>query len=215
MKPAWDKLMDEFKDSTTAVVADVDCTVQESLCSKVGVEGYPTIKHGSASDLKDYDGGREFEELLAFAKENLGPVCGPSSLELCDEAQKKEITDLQKLSDEELQNQIKSKYDAVAEKEKAFNEAVTELQQKYEDLSKAKDTEIAEIKKGGLGMMTSICNDRPSCTPPAPPPSADEDMGEDEEGPPEDEEGAEDFDESMADDEDPPIDEDEKQDTDL
>ena len=45
MKPAWDQLMEEFKDSKTAVVADVDCTVEEELCSTHGVQGYPTIKY--------------------------------------------------------------------------------------------------------------------------------------------------------------------------
>ena len=31
MKPAWDSLMEEFADSKTALVADVDCTVTSSL----------------------------------------------------------------------------------------------------------------------------------------------------------------------------------------
>ena len=41
MKPAWDRLMDEFKDSKTALVADVDCTVEEELCREQGVEVPP------------------------------------------------------------------------------------------------------------------------------------------------------------------------------
>jgi len=34
MKPAWDTLMDDFKDSTTAVIGDIDCTVHQDLCGK-------------------------------------------------------------------------------------------------------------------------------------------------------------------------------------
>lgn len=178
MKPSWDRLMDEFKDSTTSLVADVDCTVEEELCSQNGVEGYPTIKYGDPSDLQDYQGGREFDDLLAFAKENLGPTCGPKNLELCDETQKKAITEAQALSDEDLQAKIKEKEDSIAAEEKTFTNEVEKLQAKYEELSKAKDAKVAEIKKSGLGLLTTICKDRPSCTPPAPPPSEDDEYND-------------------------------------
>merc|ERR1712216_77940 len=71
MKPAWDQLMEEFKDSKSAVVADVDCTVHQDLCGKHGVQGYPTIKYGDPNNMEDYQGGRSYEDLSAFAKEKL------------------------------------------------------------------------------------------------------------------------------------------------
>jgi hypothetical protein len=193
MKPSWDKLMDEFKDSTTALIADVDCTVEEELCGKHGVEGYPTIKYGDPADLKDYQGGREYDDLLAFAKESLGPSCGPKHLDLCSEEQKKAITDIQALTDEQIMTQIKEKEDAVAAAEKKFTEEVDKLQAKYEEMNKAKDEEIATIKGSGLSTLVSVCKDRPSCTPPAPPPSEDEEPPPEEDGeePPEDGEGEE------------------------
>ena len=41
MKPDWDKLMDAFADSDTALVADVDCTAAgKDLCTEHGVKGY-------------------------------------------------------------------------------------------------------------------------------------------------------------------------------
>merc|ERR1719384_1692589 len=84
MKPDWDKLMDEFKDSATLLIADVDCTTDgRDLCRKLDVQGYPTIKYGDPNDLQDYDGGRSFEDLKKFAEENLGPTCGPDNLDLC------------------------------------------------------------------------------------------------------------------------------------
>lgn len=84
MKPAWDKLMDSFSGSASALVADVDCTAGgQDLCSKMGVSGYPTIKWGEPSDLKDYQGGRDYDSMKKFADENLGPQCGPQNLDLC------------------------------------------------------------------------------------------------------------------------------------
>lgn len=172
--------MEEFKDSKTALVADVDCTVEEDLCGKHGVEGYPTIKHGDPAALQDYQGVREYDDLLTFAKENLGPTCGPKNLDLCDEAQKKEIEEAQALSDADLQAKIKEKEDAIAAEEKSFTEEVDKLQAKYEELSKAKDAKVAEIKKSGLSTLTTVCKDRPTCTPPAPPPSEEEEPEESE-----------------------------------
>merc|ERR1711939_344982 len=115
--------MDEFKDSKTALVADVDCTVHQDLCGKHGVQGYPTIKYGDPNNMEDYQGGRDFDDLQKFAKENLGPSCGPANLDLCDAEQKAKIQGFQAL---------------------------------YEKLSKDKDETIANVKKGGIGMMKSV-----------------------------------------------------------
>eukprot|EP00438_Fugacium_kawagutii_P035714 Skav234673 [mRNA] locus=scaffold1131:470468:472215:- [translate_table: standard] len=56
----------------------------KSMCDDVGVEGFPTIKFGDPANLEDYEGEREFDDLDKFAKENLGPRCGPANLDLCD-----------------------------------------------------------------------------------------------------------------------------------
>lgn len=210
MKPAWDQLMEEFKDSKTALIADVDCTVEEELCSQNGVEGYPTIKYGEPGNLQDYQGGRELDDLKEFASKNLGPTCGPKNLDLCDEEQKKEIEKVSAMSDDDLKKGIEEKESAIEAEEKKFNEDVEKLQKQYEEMMKAKDAKIAELKKSGLGMMKSVCADRPSCTPPAPPPPP---PGEEEEVP----EGDGDSDDPAPEepvpedsDEDPPPEEEEK-----
>merc|ERR1711934_625709 len=107
--------MDEFKDSKTALVADVDCTVHQDLCGKHGVQGYPTIKYGDPNNMEDYQGGRSFDDLQTFAKENLGPSCGPANLDLCDAEQKKAVEEamalyeqLMKEKDETIANVKKS-----------------------------------------------------------------------------------------------------------
>ena len=85
--------MNDFKDSPSALIADVDCTTEgKSLCEKHEVRGYPSIKYGEPGDLKDYNGGRTYADLKKFAEENLGPTCGPGeNLELCDAGTKKKI----------------------------------------------------------------------------------------------------------------------------
>merc|ERR1719195_1849582 len=108
--------MDEFKGSSTALVADVDCTAAgEALCQKNEVQGYPTIKYGDPGDLKDYDGGRSFEDLKKFAEENLGPTCGPTNLDLCPAAKKTKIEDYMKMSAEKLEAKMDKIVKAVEE----------------------------------------------------------------------------------------------------
>jgi len=99
MKPDWDKLIEDFKDSSSSLVADVDCTTEgKSLCETHGVKGYPTIKYGDPSYLKDYSGGRTYEDLKKFADENLGPSCGPDTLDVCSDEQKALIKKFQAMS---------------------------------------------------------------------------------------------------------------------
>merc|ERR1719217_1522745 len=121
-------------DSKTAVVADVDCTVHQDLCGKHGVQGYPTIKYGDPNNLEDYEGGRSYDDLSAFAKENLGPSCGPA----------------------DLASKIAEGEKALEDAESNFKSEVEKLQAKYESLQKEKDETIANVKKSGLGMLKSV-----------------------------------------------------------
>merc|ERR1712113_902166 len=99
--------MDEFKDSKTALIADVDCTADgKALCEQHKIQGYPTIKHGDPTDMQDYNGGRDFASLKKFAEENLGPTCGPDNVDLCDDENKALIEKLQGMSDAELDKAI-------------------------------------------------------------------------------------------------------------
>ena len=50
------------------------------LCDSNGVRGFPTIKWGDPSSLEDYDGGRDYEALKKWAKENLKPMCDGSTI---------------------------------------------------------------------------------------------------------------------------------------
>jgi hypothetical protein len=157
MKPAWDKLIAEFKDSKTAMVGDVDCTADgKSLCDEIGVRGYPTIKHGDPNNLEDYKGGRDFDSLKKFAEDNLGPTCGPANLDLCDDAKKAEIETFSKMSASELDASIKEKTETMEKLETDFKEFVEGLQKQYTESSEKKDKDVEEIKNSGLGLMKAV-----------------------------------------------------------
>jgi len=149
--------MKKHADSESVLVADVDCTADgQSLCEEIGVEGYPTIKYGDPNDLQDYEGEREFKDLNKFVKNELGPQCGPSNLDLCDEEKKKQIEEFLAMPGESLTESIKSKMDELEKASKDHSEFVESLQKKYEESeAKMKETQ-KEIKESGLGLMKSV-----------------------------------------------------------
>jgi len=156
MKPAWDKLMAEFEGHATTLIADVDCTAGgEDLCTAVGVQGYPTIKHGDPDDLQDYEGGRDFEDLKKFA-DGLGPSCSPANIDLCDEEKKAKIAELQALGAEKRADMIAEKEAEVKKLEADFEAFVEGLQKQYEEANGKKDKGIEEIKASGLGLLKSV-----------------------------------------------------------
>jgi len=91
MKPAFDKLGDEYASSSSVAIVDVDCTVHQDLCGKHGVKGYPTIKYFLDGETKDYQGGRDFDGLNKFVKETLERKCAVAAPEACTDKEKKFI----------------------------------------------------------------------------------------------------------------------------
>ena len=156
MKPDWDKLMKAFKDDESRLVADVDCTTGgKALCDRVGVRGYPTIKHGDPNNLEDYKGGRDYSALEKFAK-GLKPVCSPAKMDLCEPEMKEKILELQKLSAADLDTQIKEKEAEIEKAEKFFTDEVDKLQKSYQKLQEDKESTITAVKESGLGIMKSV-----------------------------------------------------------
>jgi len=157
MKPDWDKLMKAYADNKEALVGDVDCTeAGKDLCETHGVQGFPTIKWGDPSDLQDYDGGRELNDLKKFADENLKPQCSPKNLELCDDDKKKQISDIMAFSTADLEAKIEEKVKLQSDTEDNFKEEVDKLQKRYEFLEKDKKEKLEEIKNSGLGLMKAV-----------------------------------------------------------
>merc|ERR1712045_450469 len=157
MKPSWDKLMEKYKGSKTALVADVDCTASgKPLCDTNGVRGYPTIKWGNPSSLEDYKGGRDLKALEKFAEENLKPMCSPTNLDLCDDEKKKQIEELLALSGDELKKKIETLESEMKGVSDNFEKEVKQLQATYEKLTKEKEEKLDNIKNSGLGLMKSV-----------------------------------------------------------
>merc|ERR1712100_546670 len=143
-------------DSTTVVIADVDCTAGgNSLCDEVGVRGYPTIKYGDPNDLQDYKGGRDLKALQKHA-ESLGPSCGPANLELCDEDKKKQIEEFVQLGAEKREAMITEKTKEMEELESDFKEFAEGLQKSYKEASEKKDADIEARKNSGLGLLKAV-----------------------------------------------------------
>merc|ERR1719163_2698732 len=141
----------------TTLIADVDCTADgKDLCETVGVQGFPTIKWGDAGSLEDYEGGRDYEALKKFAKDNLKPLCSPANLDLCDDDKKAEIAKLQAMPVADLEAKIEEKKKMQKDAEDHFEAEVKKLQETYEQLQKTKDDTTAEIKASGLGLMQSV-----------------------------------------------------------
>jgi len=156
MKPDWDKLMSAFKDSSSVLIADVDCTAGgKSLCEQVGVRGYPTIKHGDPNDLQDYKGGRDFAQLKKFA-DGLGPTCSPANLDLCDDAKKAQIKEFIALGADKRAAEIQEKEAESAKIEADFKEFVDGLQKKYKEASDKKEKDVEEVKNSGLGLLKAV-----------------------------------------------------------
>lgn len=157
MKPAWDRLMADFKDSKTALVADVDCTAAgKPLCDSNGVKGFPTIKYGDPNNLEAYEGGRDYDSLKEFADENLGPSCSPANLDLCDDEKKAKIAEYTAMGVEALDEKVKALEKQITDAESTFEKELKKLQNKYQDLQKEKEDTVAAAKSQGLGMMKSV-----------------------------------------------------------
>jgi len=153
MKPDWDSLGDEYKDSKTVVIGDVDCTADgKSLCEKFGVRGYPTIKYFNPPDEEgeDYKGGRTLADLKKFAEAELGPGCSVDALENCSDEQKKELETYIAMPASERDSQLKSLKDELSAAEAKHEALLKELQSTYkgsmEALEKLKETSAPKIK---------------------------------------------------------------------
>jgi len=159
MKPTWDTLMSEFEDSSTVLVADVDCIGSgKELCNTVGVQGFPTIKYGDPSNLEDYKGGRDADSLKKFASE-LKPSCNVDTLENCSDEQKSAIDTIKSQAVEDLKATVEEEADARKAAETLFETSVKKLQAEYQGLVSQKEMSLQKIKdKYNIGLVNSVLN---------------------------------------------------------
>ena len=150
MKPDWDALMSEYEGSESVLIADVDCINSgKELCTKHGVQGFPTIKHGSGNSLQDYKGGRALDDLRKFAA-GLNPPCNVHTLEHCSSEEREQVEEHIGKSSEVLRGLVQEYENSVADIESTFNKGVENLQATYKELQEDKTTALAELQDVGI-----------------------------------------------------------------
>ena len=153
MKPDWDALGDEYADSKTVIIGDVDCTAAgKPLCDKYGVRGYPTIKYFNPPDEdgEDYKGGRDLAALKKFVETELGPGCSADTKENCSAEQLKDLEKYMSMDATERETQLTSLKDALKKAEDEHNDLLKNLQEQFKTsqdaLEKLKEDSAPTIK---------------------------------------------------------------------
>jgi hypothetical protein len=161
MKPAWDQLMEEFKDSPGILVADVDCTSDggKPLCQEYGVRGYPTLKYGDPGDLQAYQSGRDFDSLKNFALENLKPACSPMNVGACSPDQVKTLEGLKAMPTDKLSEKIAGAEAELHAAEAEYTEALKKLNDAWDISKKEKKSSISMMKAVKLAASKSGTKD--------------------------------------------------------
>lgn len=199
MENDWERLAELWnKESDTGLlVAEVDCSDTtigggKALCNHFGIESFPTLKYGDPTDMEDYNGKRSFEELSAFAKENLVPICSPTNLDLCEDnddddtarAAAARMKQYSELSVEELKELIKTEEGKLKSAERIFSSEVVErLTKEYKVAEETKRLTIEKVVSAGdLGIMkqTIIMLKKKKTTQPQPQQAEDEKRKNDE-----------------------------------
>lgn len=161
MAPDWDKLAKEWEGHEVGLVAEVDCSNEQkgggkSLCKHLKIDSFPTLKYGDPTDLWDYDGGRSFEELNEFAKENLVPRCSIENFELCDDNTKLQLKKYVAMDKSELKKLVEKEKKKLEDAEKEFKKSTDALTLQYEIAEKTRRKAIDEVMHGPLGMMQQV-----------------------------------------------------------
>jgi len=123
MQPDLDKLANEYSKSRSTLIASVDCTAPggQGLCSKFGVQGYPTLKvfkKGGSKRGEDYNGAREYNGLKRYIEANLaGPECSLEDKEGCEKAELKILEESEAMSVGDRRVKIKDLETSIKEKQ--------------------------------------------------------------------------------------------------
>eukprot|EP00735_Rhodelphis_limneticus_P009001 TRINITY_DN2459_c0_g2::TRINITY_DN2459_c0_g2_i1::g.8740::m.8740 TRINITY_DN2459_c0_g2::TRINITY_DN2459_c0_g2_i1::g.8740 ORF type:complete len:492 (+),score=192.22,sp/P55059/PDI_HUMIN/37.23/4e-88,Thioredoxin/PF00085.15/1.5e-29,Thioredoxin/PF00085.15/8.6e+02,Thioredoxin/PF00085.15/9.4e-26,Thioredoxin_6/PF13848.1/0.00054,Thioredoxin_6/PF13848.1/3.9e-22,Thioredoxin_6/PF13848.1/2.2e+02,Thioredoxin_6/PF13848.1/8.5e+02,Thioredoxin_2/PF13098.1/1.8e-08,Thioredoxin_2/PF13098.1/2.9e+03,Thioredoxin_2/PF13098.1 len=75
LAPTWEKLGEALKGDSSIIIANIDATANDPP-AEVVFNGFPTLKFFPAGENKsragiDYNGGRDYEDLLSFMKESV------------------------------------------------------------------------------------------------------------------------------------------------
>ena len=183
-----EELAEEYEGNPKVLIADVDCTGSgDELCSKYGVQGYPTIKsyRPPGDEFEDYEGGRDFDELKEFA-ETLGPGCSPSTRENCSEDQIEEMDALLEIPADERTEELTRLEGELTEKKAAHEQVMQSLNYIYTTSMKSVD-DLEASHKPRIKKLKMV-QEKPDASEPAEEDNEAEEADEEDEDDEEDEE---------------------------
>lgn len=124
----------------------------------------PTRQFGDPSNLMDYKGPREYNDLKAFADENLKPMCSVDNIDLCDSDKKELIEKYLKMPDEELEKLYEEEAAKITQLQEKFDEDLEKLQETFDELENDMASAMDEVKRNGLSMMKTILKSKEAPT---------------------------------------------------
>jgi len=153
LKPDWDKLAD----NVDVLIGEVDCTVEKDLCSKHGVQGFPTIKYTNGYGWDKYESGRDLNSLEKFVTDTLTDGCFDDE-SLCTEEELQKINEVKQLTPEEIDSKLSDIGLQKKGAETLFQEKVQELQNEFKKLQEEKTTTVDKLSKeqGYLQYVSSL-----------------------------------------------------------
>eukprot|EP00924_Labyrinthula_sp_SR-Ha-C_P014850 snap_masked-scaffold_9-processed-gene-0.9-mRNA-1 protein AED:0.35 eAED:0.36 QI:0/-1/0/1/-1/1/1/0/200 len=109
LAPTWKTLAEDLDGSSKAQIAKLDCTAHQSVCTKYGVTGYPTLKYfeNGSDEAKDYQGGRSLDALKSFVKEKLDSGCDIKDLSSCEEKEVKYVEKMRAKGKDKIVAEVK------------------------------------------------------------------------------------------------------------
>lgn len=135
MKPAWKKLEKTFETTPTALIAGVDCEGQgQSLCEKLGIESYPTLKYGTVDKFEEYEGDRDFKSLQTFVEKKVVSMCGADNPNSCNAERNALLEEVLGKSKDELKMDIKETQKAITKARQDFKQFGKDLHARYEQM---------------------------------------------------------------------------------
>ena len=151
-------MAEEWDGNEIGLVAEVDCTSKTAkpICSAFGIESFPTLMYGDPNDMTEYEGGRSYEELSAFAKENLVPVCSAKNMDLCDEGTRSKLEEYYSMTLPQLNVLMVKEKQKIDKAEVEWQTKVDQLQEEYDEATTTKQETIKAIREGGLNLMQSV-----------------------------------------------------------
>lgn len=158
MAPAWSELMDTYAESPALFVGKVDCTSSgKSFCKKLGVRGYPTVKHGDLDELKDFRGVRTAENLIKFAK-NIQISCIVATREGCSDDENAIIDEVIELKQEDLTREIEIRDTAFTSAKEDHDKKVALLQNQLDKEKQAFASHKKVLQDTRYHMIKSVLN---------------------------------------------------------